>query len=189
MSKTGNTIVDGNLKVSGSNTEINSTELKIKDNILTLNSQETSNKISKNMAGIEIERGSSTNYQLVYDETDSELKAGLSNNLKPLSTKEYSDNNISNTETNLNEQIYQNDYMNVLPKIGYYQEDTIEVLSKYNMNYSPETDNNKLAMFCLTSDSNNREILYYLGNDGSQNSSDYHYFMLIEQMIIRNLLL
>ena len=66
--------------------------------------------------------------------------------------------------------------MNELPKIGYYQEDTVEVLSKYNMNYSPETDNNKLAMFCLTSDSNNREILYYLGNDGSQNSSDYHLF-------------
>ena len=111
MSKIGNTIVNGNLNIQGSNTEFNSDAIKIKDNIITLNSKETSNKISNGKAGIEIERGSSTNYQLVYDETDSELKAGLSNNLKPLVSKEYSDNNIANIQTNLNEQIYQNDYI------------------------------------------------------------------------------
>lgn len=176
ISKIGDTIVSGNLDIISSNTEINSDDINIKNNIIILNSKETSNKVSNNIAGLEIERGSSTNYQVVYDETDSELKAGLSNNLKPISNEEYAHDNINNTKTNLNTQIYKNDFINELPKIGYYQEDTVEVLSKYNMNYSPETDNNKLAMFCLTSDSNNREILYYLGNDGSQNSSDYHLF-------------
>lgn len=165
MSKIGNTIVNGNLNIQGSNTEFNSDAIKIKDNIITLNSKETSNKISNGKAGIEIERGSSTNYQLVYDETDSELKAGLSNNLKPLVSKEYSDNNIANTQTNLNEQIYQNDYINVLPKIGYYQDDTVEVVSKYNCN-NP-TSYGQLSNPVCTVDTLGRTILYFMANDGS----------------------
>lgn len=165
MSKIGNTIVNGNLNIQGSNTEFNSDAIKIKDNIITLNSKETSNKISNGKAGIEIERGSSTNYQLVYDETDSELKAGLSNNLKPLVSKEYSDNNIANTQTNLNEQIYQNDYINVLPKIGYYQDDTVEVVSKYNCN-NP-TSYGQLSNPVCTVDTLERTILYFMANDGS----------------------
>lgn len=176
ISKIGDTIVSGNLDIISSNTELNSDNVNIKNNTILLNSKETSNKISNNIAGLEINRGTSAKYQIVYDEQDQELKSGLSNNLKPISNEEYAHDNINNTKTNLNTQIYKNDFLNELPKIGYYQEDTVEVLSKYNMNYSPETDNNKLAMFCLTSDSNNREILYYLGNDGSQNSSDYHLF-------------
>lgn len=168
MSKIGNTIVNGNLNIQGSNTEFNSDAIKIKDNIITLNSKETSNKISNGKAGIEIERGSSTNYQLVYDETDSELKAGLSNNLKPLSSKEYSDNNIANTQTNLNEQIYQNDYINVLPKIGYYQEDTVQVMSKYNMNIM---DYNGTNCSTITIDEYNNYVLYFKGSDGSYNKS------------------
>ena len=176
FSKTGDTIVSGNLDIISSNTEINSDDINIKNNIIILNSKETSNKVSNNVAGLEINRGTSLPYQILYDERDSELKSGLSNNLKPISSEEYTTTNVTNAKTDLNTQIYKNDFMNELPKIGYYQEDTVEVLSKYNMNYSPETDNNKLAMFCLTSDSNNREILYYLGNDGSQNSSDYHLF-------------
>lgn len=176
FSKTGNTTISGNLTINGDTVELNSNNVNIKNNTILLNSKETSNKISNNVAGLEINRGTSLSYQILYDERDSELKSGLSNNLKPISSEEYTTTNITNTKTDLNTQIYKNDFINELPKIGYYQEDTVEVLSKYNMNYSPETDNNKLAMFCLTSDSNNREILYYLGNDGSQNSSDYHLF-------------
>ena len=173
MSKTGNTIVNGNLNIQGSNTEFNSDAVKIKDNIITLNSKETSNKISNGKAGIEIERGSSTNYQLVYDETDSELKAGLSNNLKPLASKEYSDNNIANTQTNLNEQIYQNDYMNVLPKIGYYQDDTVEVVSKYNCN-NPANPGQLTDPVC-TVDELGRTILYFMSNDGSYDDTNGKY--------------
>ena len=169
MSKTGNIIVNGNLNIQGSNTEFNSDAIKIKDNIITLNSKETSNKISNGKAGIEIERGSSTNYQVVYDETDSELKVGLSNNLKPLASKEYSDNNIANTQTNLNEQIYQNDYMNVLPKIGYYQDDTVEVVSKYNCN-NP-TSYGQLSNPVCTVDTLGRTILYFMANDGSYDTN------------------
>lgn len=180
MSKTGNTIVNGNLNIQGSNTEFNSDAIKIKDNIITLNSKETSNKISNGKAGIEIERGSSTNYRLVYDETDSELKAGLSNNLKPLASKEYSDNNIANTQTNLNEQIYQNDYMNVLPKIGYYQEDTIETIANYHMNNSHNTSGNNINSFVVTTDNNGQEVMYFVANDGGPSTATNETFQLFK---------
>ena len=74
FSKTGDTIVSGNLDIISSNTEINSDDINIKNNIIILNSKETSNKVSNNVAGLEINRGTSLPYQILYDERDSELK-------------------------------------------------------------------------------------------------------------------
>lgn len=164
FSKTGNTTISGNLTINGNTVELNSDNVNIKNNTILLNSKETSNKISSNVAGLEINRGTSAKYQIVYDEQDQELKSGLSNNLKPISNEEYAHNNINNTKTNLNTQIYKNDFINELPKIGYYQEDTVEVLSKYNMNYMA---NESLV---LTTESNKQEIMYFIANDGGPDS-------------------
>lgn len=162
ISKIGDTIVSGNLDIISSNTEINSDNINIKNNIIILNSKETSNKVSNNIAGLEINRGTSAKYQIVYDEQDQELKSGLSNNLKPISNEEYAHDNINNTKTNLNTQIYKNDFLNELPKIGYYQEDTIEVLSKYNMNYQVNATSHHITL-----ENNGQEVLYTTANDGS----------------------
>lgn len=162
FSKTGDTIVSGNLDIISSNTEINSDDINIKNNIIILNSKETSNKVSNNVAGLEINRGTSLPYQILYDERDSELKSGLSNNLKPISSEEYTTTNVTNAKTDLNTQIYKNDFMNELPKIGYYQEDTVEVLSKYNMNYQVNSTSHH-----ITSENNGQEVLYTTANDGS----------------------
>ena len=62
-----NLIVDGTLTVSGSVAYVNTTNLQIGDNIITLNIDETGSP-SQN-AGIEIERGTSTNVFLQYNET------------------------------------------------------------------------------------------------------------------------
>lgn len=53
FSKTGDTIVSGNLDIISSNTEINSDDINIKNNIIILNSKETSNKVSNNVAGLD----------------------------------------------------------------------------------------------------------------------------------------
>lgn len=83
-------------------------------------------------------------------------------------------NNINNIEGDITYLSGEGDFLNLAPKIGYYQDDTVEVLSKYNMNYSPEVPGNSLAMFGLTSDSNNREIMYYLANDGGPNANNLY---------------
>jgi hypothetical protein len=63
-----NMIVSGNLTVSGTTTSINTETINLADNIIVLNSNEAGTP-SQN-AGIEIERGTSTNVQLRWNETD-----------------------------------------------------------------------------------------------------------------------
>ena len=64
---TGNLVVAGDLTVKGTTTTVNSSQVNIGDNIIVLNSDVTSTP-SEN-AGIEIERGTSTNASLLWDES------------------------------------------------------------------------------------------------------------------------
>jgi hypothetical protein len=63
-----NLTVTGNLTVSGTTTSINTETLTVDDNIIILNNNVTSAPTEN--AGIEVERGSSTNVQLRWNETD-----------------------------------------------------------------------------------------------------------------------
>ena len=62
----GNVTVSGNLTVNGTTTTVNSNTVSVGDNIIVLNSDETGTP-SQN-AGIEVERGTSTNVSLLFDE-------------------------------------------------------------------------------------------------------------------------
>lgn len=62
-----NLIVTGNLTVSGNTTTINTANLFIEDNIILLNSGETSTPTLN--AGVEVERGTSTNVQIRWNES------------------------------------------------------------------------------------------------------------------------
>ena len=63
----GNLIVSGDFTVNGTTTTVNTTEMTVSDNIITLNSDVTGAP-SEN-AGIEVERGSSTNVSIRWNET------------------------------------------------------------------------------------------------------------------------
>jgi len=67
---TGNAVIDGNLTVSGTTTTVNSNTVEIGDSIITLNSDETG--APSQDAGIEVERGTSPNRSLVWDESAGE---------------------------------------------------------------------------------------------------------------------
>jgi len=79
-----NVTISGNLTVNGTTTTVNSNIVNIGDNLIVLNSDETGTP-SQN-AGIEIERGTSTNATLVWDETTDLWEAGLSGSEVPLVT-------------------------------------------------------------------------------------------------------
>ena len=63
----GNLLVEGNLTVSGTTTYVDTLNVLISDNIITLNSDATGTPIED--AGIEVERGDETNVSLVWDES------------------------------------------------------------------------------------------------------------------------
>jgi len=70
-----NVTITGNLTVNGTTTTVNSNTVNIGDNVLVLNSDEAGTP-SQN-GGIEIERGSSTNSALLWDESNDYWVAGL----------------------------------------------------------------------------------------------------------------
>lgn len=65
---TGDVIVGGDLIVNGTTTTVNSNEVNVGDAIIKLNSDETG--APSQDAGLEIERGTSTNAFLIFDETN-----------------------------------------------------------------------------------------------------------------------
>jgi hypothetical protein len=79
----GNLGVTGNLTVSGSVTTLNTETLLVEDNLVTLNSNVTGTPAVN--AGIEIERGDSTNAELIWDESADVWKAGLSGSVTTIS--------------------------------------------------------------------------------------------------------
>jgi hypothetical protein len=66
---TGDTTVTGNLTVIGSSVYANTETVLIKDNIITLNAAISQSGTPVSNAGIEIDRGSSANASLLWDET------------------------------------------------------------------------------------------------------------------------
>ena len=67
--------ISGNLTVSGTTTSVNSNTVNIGDNILILNSDESGTPSQD--GGIEIERGTSTNSTLLWDEGNDYWVAGV----------------------------------------------------------------------------------------------------------------
>ena len=76
--------VSGNLTVSGTTTSVNTETINLADNIIILNSNEAGTPSQD--AGIEIERGTSTNASLIWDETTEVWEAGLTGAEVPLVT-------------------------------------------------------------------------------------------------------
>jgi hypothetical protein len=68
-------VVTGDLTVSGTTTTVNSNEVNIGDNIIVLNSDETGTPTQD--GGIDIERGTSTNARIAWDESEDYWVAGL----------------------------------------------------------------------------------------------------------------
>jgi cytoskeletal protein CcmA (bactofilin family) len=65
---TSNLVVGGNFTVNGTTTTINTTNMVIEDNVMVLNSTQTGTPATSLRSGLEVERGSSTNINLQWNE-------------------------------------------------------------------------------------------------------------------------
>ena len=73
----GNAQIKGNLYVEGNTSLYDSSVIQFLDNIILLNVNESGPGVSLNQGGLEIERGTSTNYRIVYDEPTQTFRVGL----------------------------------------------------------------------------------------------------------------
>jgi hypothetical protein len=79
FSITGNTNIIGNLIVDGSLTTINSVNLDVSDNIITVNAGETGNGVSAIYSGIRVDRGDASDYMFIFDENSDTFRIGIAN--------------------------------------------------------------------------------------------------------------
>ena len=59
-------VINGNLLIVGTTTNVSATNTEIKDNIIVLNKGETGNGITLSTAGLTVDRGTATSVSLVY---------------------------------------------------------------------------------------------------------------------------
>ena len=89
MSLTASTVnISGNLIVSGTTTTVNTQQLNINDNMIMVNSNQTGTPISTLESGLEINRGSSTNYRFEFKELDDTFRIGMIGQLQAVATRE-----------------------------------------------------------------------------------------------------
>lgn len=87
INATGDITIAGNLTVTGGTTTLNTQSVLIEDNILVLNKNLTGTPPTTLVSGIEIERGTQTNYQFVFEEATDLFKVGMSNALQAVATR------------------------------------------------------------------------------------------------------
>jgi hypothetical protein len=84
----GNLVINGDFFISGKSYIIETTDLKIKDNLITINSGETGAGVSAGIAGFEIDRGSLEKYVFIFDESSDTFRVGLSSSTQAITTRE-----------------------------------------------------------------------------------------------------
>lgn len=83
-----NAIISGNLIVSGTTTTLDTTNTNVTDNILTVNAGESGAGVTAGSAGIEVDRGTATNYEFKFDESDDSFKIGQIGSLQKVATRQ-----------------------------------------------------------------------------------------------------
>lgn len=84
----GDITIKGNVTQEGDTFISQAETVEINDNLLLVNKGEVGAGVTKGIAGIEIDRGTLPNYQIVFDESDKRFKAGEVGNIWPLALRD-----------------------------------------------------------------------------------------------------
>jgi hypothetical protein len=83
----GTLTIGGDLVVQGSNTIVNTENVRVEDNIITVNANQSDSPLPGLVSGIEVERGDLANYLFVFEEATNLFKVGTDNNLQAVATR------------------------------------------------------------------------------------------------------
>ena len=82
----GNLIINGDVSASGSSFIVNAQTVEVEDNLLVINNGETGAGVTSGISGIEVDRGTSTDYQFVFEESSNLFKIGEIGDLQRVAT-------------------------------------------------------------------------------------------------------
>lgn len=90
LSVSGNLTVTGNIVHNGAQFVVNATTVTAKDNIIVVNQGEVGTGVTAGKAGIQVDRGDASDYQLVFDETIDKWVVGtVGGTFETIATREY----------------------------------------------------------------------------------------------------
>lgn len=110
-----NATFKGNLIVEGQSFVTEAETVEIKDNILLLNKGETGSGVTKGMAGLQIDRGTEPDFQILFVESDRRFKAGEEGNLQCLALRDDDGNMLDGMFTTWDSTTHRLKTTNIIP--------------------------------------------------------------------------
>ena len=145
-----NATFKGDLLVEGQSFVTEAETVEIKDNLLLLNKGEVGAGVTKGIAGIEIDRGTEPNYQIIFDESDNRFKAGEIGDIQCLALRDGDDSMTGGMFTSWDSTTKRLKTTNIVPSSSFlYFGDNKKVALSYNNSegLSIYNGNNSLAIF------------------------------------------
>ena len=145
-----NATFKGDLLVEGQSFVTEAETVEIKDNLLLLNKGEVGAGVTKGIAGIEIDRGTEPNYQIIFDESDNRFKAGEIGDIQCLALRDGDDSMTGGMFTSWDSTTKRLKTTNIVPSSSFlYFGDNKKVALSYNNSegLSIYNGNNALAIF------------------------------------------
>lgn len=147
-----NATFKGDLLVEGQSFVTEAETVEIKDNLLLLNKGEVGAGVTKGIAGLEIDRGTEPNYQIIFDESDNRFKAGEIGDIQCLALRDGDDSMTGGMFTSWDSTTKRLKTTNIVPSSSFLYFGDNKTAS---LNYSPaddgslriNTNNQYLAIF------------------------------------------
>lgn len=145
-----NATFKGDLLVEGQSFVTEAETVEIKDNLLLLNKGEVGAGVTKGIAGLEIDRGTEPNYQIIFDESDNRFKAGEIGDIQCLALRDGDNSMVNGMFTSWDSTTKRLKTTNIVPSSSLlYFGDNKKVALSYNNSegLSIYNGNNALAIF------------------------------------------
>jgi len=151
-----NATFKGDLLVEGQSFVTEAETVEIKDNLLLLNKGEVGAGVTKGIAGLEIDRGTEPNYQIIFDESDNRFKAGEIGDIQCLALRDGDDSMVNGMFTTWDSTTKRLKTTNIVPSSSFLYFGDNKTVS---LNYSPSDDGS------LKISTNNQYLAIFTGDN------------------------
>lgn len=165
-----NITIKGDVTLEGKSFITEAETVEVRDNTLLLNRGETGAGVSKEFAGIEIDRGSEPKYQILFDESDDRFKVGKEGDLWCVTLRDDEADMVNGMFTTWDSTTKRLKTTNIVPSSSFLYFGDNKTVS---LNYSPANDGS------LTINTNNQYLAIFTGDNYTNFRSTRNKFQFI----------
>lgn len=165
-----NITIKGDVTQEGRSFITEAETVEVRDNTLLLNRGETGAGVSKEFAGIEIDRGSEPKYQILFDESDDRFKVGKEGDLWCVTLRDDEADMVNGMFTTWDSSTKRLKTTNIVPSSSFLYFGDNKTVS---LNYSPANDGS------LTINTNNQYLAIFTGDNYTNFRSTRNKFQFI----------